>query len=119
MYTDDEVKTLVQDAEATKFRIFMQGDLAVLAYIKNLNGQASASQLVLAITLARGKMVSLAQIAPILKALQKWSCVTTVKVKANNRAISVYKLTDKGSKVLALGTQLINTLGTKTVRKNK
>jgi DNA-binding PadR family transcriptional regulator len=111
-YTDNELKDLLKEAEAAKFRLFAQGDLAILAYINMLNGKASASQLVLALTLNRGKMVSLTQIAPTLKTLKSWGCIVSKRMKdpPSNRPVTAYELTEKGEQVLKLGFQLISVL---------
>lgn len=110
--SEEELRTLLRIAETAKFRICLQGDIAVLAYIKRLNGQASASQLVLALTLARGKMVSLTQIAPILKCLQDWNCITRSKSKAK-RKLTIYAITQTGETVLKSAIQLLKAMSAK------
>lgn len=111
MTVDKFTKTL----SPTKFRVFSQGDVLILKCISTLE-DTSASQLMLCVTMAQGKMFSLSQISPILKTLVKQGLIVAQKTvsEQTNRDMLVYSLTKKGEAVLELSEKLLDTLSRKT-----
>jgi DNA-binding PadR family transcriptional regulator len=107
----EELKKLTEVAEEVKFKLLAQGAINVL-HVVNVIGPTSASQLTVALTIAKGKMMSLTQIAPILKDLVQWHCLTIKDTISDHtgRSMNLYTLTKKGEHILDLCVQLIHTM---------
>jgi DNA-binding PadR family transcriptional regulator len=116
----DTLKKITKAAADTKYRVLAH-DIPVLCAVSLLKDDASASQIVLMLTMARGKMISLTQIAPVLKELTNWGCLEHIDAVSDHtgRPIIRYKLTKRGEQVLELGTQLLTILAKPSKTKNK
>ncbi len=103
-------KVLLKLAHAlveTKLRIVSQGDLLIMKII-SLSDEPSASNIILHVTMAQGRMMALSQVGPILKSLQTANLVAAKQVNsdATGRPMQVYALTSRGKKVLDLGEEI-------------
>jgi predicted transcriptional regulator len=108
----EELKRITALSEDMKFKLLAQGTVATLHAVNLLGPQASASQIVLMLTMAKGKMISLTQIAPVLKDLIQWNCLSIKDITSDytGRSVHVYTLTKKGEHILQLCVQLIDTM---------
>jgi hypothetical protein len=108
----EELKRITDLSEELKFKLLAQGTVATLQAVNLLGPQASASQIVLMLTMAKGKMISLTQIAPVLKDLVQWNCLTIKDVTSEHtgRSMGVYTLTRKGEHVLGLCVTLVEAM---------